>query len=620
VAAEPQIASRLGGDERWSAWGNRVALPSGVLAGVAGAVVLGGAAAASGYAMRVISDTPTYLALIPRLAAHPLDRGSPFLDMPTSGDSHASPYLQLLALIWRWTGNALVDPDGLARFLSLVGIVVTLVVLHAVFVFARREAGPTVAWVTVPTLLLLFGPAHVIWAGDLTFHGFLYAGYFPQTLAIALLLATILITEFEPSWPRYLVGTACAAATLLVHPLTGLVLAVLVAVRACWLAYRRDEAWPVGPVCLAAGFMVGLAWPAYSLAGALGAAGVSGPMLIGGCAVVPGLIRILPIDAGSVGAATRGLLERLDTEAARMRLALCGAMLVGILGAWESWLFTQPNPDPLIRTNHLSLYWVEERWRWPLMFAVGAVGLAGLARLALRGRPLPLCWFSGLFALGAAGALGVPLPIWWRFLLFCQIPLALGVAVVVAEADAGRLRRIVMATFACVAVFKIATLVAVSPRITYFDTPVQPTYELARMIPDGPGLVAADPFLSYFVPGATGHRVLVVTKAHVSSQAELTRSTEGYRLLHEFFMGADWWSAAQTMYRQGVRYVLVDKQTSLRPATLSAFSTGPTPLVRTAADRDLLGTFFYRNNRVGHVLVDSYPYVLYELDPAELSG
>jgi hypothetical protein len=523
-------------------------------------------------------------------------------------------------LLWRWTGNALVDPDGLARFLSLVGIAVTLVVLHAVFVFARREAGAKAAWVMLPTLLLLFGPAHVIWAGDLTFHGFLYAGYFPQTLAIALLLGTLLVTEYEPSVPRYLVGTACAAATLLVHPFTGLVLAVLIAVRGAQLAYRHDEAWRVGPVCLVAGFAAGLAWPAYSLAGALGEAGVPGPLLIAACAVVPALVRVLPIDTGSVGAATRRLLEGLDTGAARMRLAVGGALLVCVLAAWESRLFTQPNPDPLIHTNHLSLYWVEDRWRWPLMFAAGAVGLAGLARLALRGRPLPLCWFSGLFVVGVAGALGAPLPIWWRFLLFCQIPLALGVAVVVAEADRGLLRRLVVATFACVAVFKLVTLLELSPRITYFDTPVQPTYELARMIPEGPGLVAADPFLSYFVPGATGHRVLVVTKAHVSSRAELARSTEGYRLLHQFFMGADWWNAARTMYGQGVRYVLVDKQTSLRPATLSDFSTGPTPLVRTAADRALLGTFFYRNNRVGHVLVDSYPYVLYELDPWKLGG
>jgi len=627
VAAEPAIASHLGIDDRWWAWANGAALPSGVLAGVAGAVVLGGASAASGYAMRVISDTPTYLALIPRLADRPLDRGSPFLDMPTAGDSHASPYLQLLAFAWRWisagsdtAGHVLVDPVALGRFLSLVGIAVTLVVLHAVFVFARREAGPKAAWVMLPTLLLLFGPAHVIWAGDLTFHGFLYAGYFPQTLAIAFLLATLLVTEFEPCWPRYLIGTACAAVTLLVHPFTGLVLAVLIAVQGSWLALRRDEAWRVGPVCLAAGFVVGLAWPAYSLAGALGEAGVAGPVLIAGCALVPAIVRVLPVDADSISSATWGLLERLDTDAARIRLAVGGAVLVGALAAWESWLFTQPNADPLITTNHLSLYWVEDRWRWPLMFGAGAVGLAGLARLALRGRPLPLCWFSGLFALGVAGALGAPLPIWWRFLLFCQIPLALGVAVVVAEADAGRLRRLVVATFAGVGIFKVATLLAVSPQITYFGTPVQPTYELARMIPQRPGLVAADPFLSYFIPGATGHRVLVVTKAHVNSRAELARSTDGYRLLHDFFMGDYWWYAAQNMYRQGVRYVLIDKQTSLRPATLSAFSTGPTPLVRTDVDRTLLGTYFYRNNRVGRLLVDSYPYVLYELDPGKLFG
>ena len=112
----------------------------------------------------------------------------------------------------------------------------------------------------------------------------------------------------------------------------------------------------------------------------------------------------------------------------------------------------------------------------------------------------------------------------------------------------------------------------------------------------------------------------MVTKAHVSSQAELDDAAAGYRLLHRFYMGADWWQAAQEMYRQGVRYVLIEKSTSLRAPDLETFSTGPTPLVRTPRERRLLGTYYYRNNRVGRVVYDHAPYTLYRLDPRRLFG
>src|SRR5207248_2146348 len=206
---------------------------------------------------------------------------------------------------------------------------------------------------------------------------------------------------------------------------------------------------------------------------------------------------------------------------------------------------------------------VEDRWRWPLMFAAGSAGLAGLARLALRGRGLPLAWFAGCYAFGVAGAAGMQLPLWWRFLLFCQIPLALGTAVVLAEARPGPLRRWLAGSLVVVAAFKLFTLTQLPPTIRYFATPVQDSYGLARLVPPGSGLVAADPFTSYFVPGTTGRRVLVVTKAHVGSQEELAASNRGYALLHRFATGERWWQAARQMYRQGVRYVVVEKSTLL---------------------------------------------------------
>ncbi len=255
------------------------------------------------------------------------------------------------------------------------------------------------------------------------------------------------------------------------------------------------------------------------------------------------------------------------------------------------------------------------------MFAAGAVGLSGLVRLALRRQPLPLIWFSGCFGIALLGLIGIPVPVWWRFLLLAQVPLAIGTAVILVEARAPVTRWTLRATLVFVLVFKLATLIAVSPRVTYFGNPLQPAYSIGRFIPpDPPGLVATDPFTSYYIPAVSGRRVLTVTKAHVGSQAELDAATRGYSLLHRFYIASDsdWWPSAQALWNAGVRFVLVEKRTSLAPATLEQFSTGPTPLVRTAADEHLLGRMHWRLRRIGRLVHDDPEYALYELDGSTL--
>ena len=70
---------------------------------------------------------------------------------------------------------------ALGGFLALVGIVVFAFTLWCVFLYVRRLAGSTAAWVSIPVLLGIFGPPHVIWASDLSLHAALYAGFFPRT-------------------------------------------------------------------------------------------------------------------------------------------------------------------------------------------------------------------------------------------------------------------------------------------------------------------------------------------------------------------------------------------------------------------------------------------------------
>ncbi len=139
-------------------------------------------------------------------------------------------------------------------------------------------------------------------------------------------------------------------------------------------------------------------------------------------------------------------------------------MIVAGLAVWTVILILSPPVDPLIHSNRLALYWGEDRWRWFLMFAAGASGLCGLVRLARRGEPLPLIWFAGCYGIALLGLAGLPVPVWWRFLLLGQIPLAIGTAIVLVEAKRSVPKRLVQGTLVFALLFKLATLITCRAR------------------------------------------------------------------------------------------------------------------------------------------------------------
>jgi hypothetical protein len=570
-------------------------------------------ARAVNYALRVTSDAPTFIALVAGMAERPFAEQSPFLD----GDfatQHATPYTQALALVWRALGDG-VSAEQLGGFLALAGIVVygfTLVCFH---LYVRRLAGATAAWVALPVLLGVFGPPHVIWASDLSLHAALYAGFFPQNVAMGTLLVALLLLERE-SRASLIAVSIVAGLTMLVHPFTGVLLCVLVTAHSCRLSVRRDSAFVRGPIALGAGFGLGLLWPAYSLDRAFAETGLRGVVFVGLCVALPFVAALLARRSGgprvpvSVGAA----VAWLDAPRTVFRLALVGAAGTLVVAVWELVLVMSP-PEESAR---LAIYWVDDRWRWPLMLSAGVVGIAGLARLAARGRIVPAVWFVGCFGLGALGALGLPFPVWYRFLLLCQVPLAIGVAVVIAESRRWRTVAVVAATFALALMVKIGTLVWAPPNVSYFGQSLQPAWSIGEHIEPGEGLVATDPATAYFVPSTTGRRVLTVDKGHVSSRAELAASAEGYELLRRFYSGGEgWWDAAQEMWRRGVRYVVVAKHTTLEPETLHDF-IWQTARLRTDEQRLALGTYFYANNRVGTLVHDSPDFAIYRFEERKL--
>ncbi|MET0938401.1 MAG: hypothetical protein ABWY51_04155 [Gaiellaceae bacterium] len=599
---------------------SRTALPAtealvryGVLALLAGVMGLMLWAGAVDYALRVTSDTPTFIALVSDMAQRPFAEQSPFLAASVA-TQHATPYVQALAFVWRVLDGSH-SPAALGSFLTLVGLPVFAFTLWCVWLYVRRLAGSTAAWVSIPVLLGIFGPPHVIWASDLSLHAALYAGFFPQNVALGTTLLTMLALE-RRSVASLVLACALASLTMLVHPFTGVLLCVLATADGCRLAARRDRAALRAPIALAAGFALGTLWPAYSLDRAFAETGLRGIVFIGLCIAAPlvalgvGSIETVKDRAGAVS----GVLSGIETAGAAYRLAIVGIAGTAAVAIWELALVSSP-PDESAR---LAIYWIDGRWRWPLLLVAGTVGLSGLARLARRGHIVPAAWFSGCFVLGTLGAVGLPLPVWYRFLLLCQVPLALGVATVVAESRRPRTTAIVAATFALALGVKVVTLFGAPPTVSYFGQSLQPAWSLGEHIPDAPGVVATDPATAYLIPAMTGHQVLTVDKGHVSSRAELAHSEEGYRLLRRYYAGGQgWWQAAQEMWRRGVRYVVVAKETTLEPKGLDDFIWQNARL-RTPAQERALSNYFYENNRVGTLVYDSPDYVVYRLEREKL--
>ena len=306
----------------------------GVLGLLAGLLVLAVWARTVDYALRVTSDTPTFLALIADMGQRPFARQSPFLNTDVA-TQHATPYIQVLAFVSRGLNGSDHSPGALGSFLALVGIAVFAFTLWCVFLYVRRLAGSTAAWVSIPVLLGIFGPPHVIWASDLSLHAALYAGFFPQNLALGTTLLTLLALGRRS---RRSLAAACllACITMLVHPFTGVLLSVLATTETCRLAMHRERAAIRAPIALVTGFALGMLWPAYSLDRAFAETGMRGILFIGLCAAVPlaalGL-GVMRGPSGAVGIVDK-LVTRLESADTAFRLALVGAAGTVIIAAW----------------------------------------------------------------------------------------------------------------------------------------------------------------------------------------------------------------------------------------------------------------------------------------------
>ena len=582
------------------------------------------------YGLRVIADTPTYIELLRSMALRPFQSPPSVFGSGQVNIPHAAPDVQLLAFVWRWLAeHGQVGPDLIGvtqayQLLALKGAIVTLLVFHALYLWARRMSGSSrTAWLAVAVLPFVWGPALVISPGDLSLHGFMSTADHGEQLAIALLLYALLALDAELSALRFCLATPAVAAVMVTHPFTGVRLAALAATLAVVDVVRGGRRWRLTPPALASGFLLASLWPAYNLSQAMLVGGFDGRELVGTLALLPVIayfiLRLRPrLAQGRLRSAPRCLVRKLDSGRAALGLAMLGLLLTVALAGREFWLLA--HPDPFLSSNRSALYWNGASLPfWPLLIAPALAGLVGMARLARRGQPLPLLWALGCLAIGAAGASGLPVPLWHRFSLFAQVPFAIGVAALLAERRWLIARRFALGGLVCSAAFAFCTLVFLPTNVTYFRDQLQAGWDFNRFLPQAsPALVASDPASSYFIL-PLGGRTLTLTTWHLTSATELPPARRGYVLMHRLYVGQQMQATAREMWRRGVRYIVANRGVMMQLPTLDRFSSFGAPYVIDSwADVRQVDAYIDRLKQIATPLGHENEYYFFKLDRSKL--
>jgi hypothetical protein len=292
---------------------------------------------------------------------------------------------------------------------------------------------------------------------------------------------------------------------------------------------------------------------------------------------------------------TAGLQLSGGVERRVAELGAWGAAIIGVWGLYK--LGHWPTNVPVLQSYRLGFYWNDQRDRWLLLFLPGICGLIGLFRLARRGQSFSLWWFLGLYIVGAIGAAvhlatGYQLPLYYRFILLCELPVAVGVGAFIAHHRSGVAALILAATVIGSFAYKAVTLATVPDNLSYFGARLSTLYTFGGVTPAGTGIVASDPNTSYFIPLITGSRVLTVGMGHADSGTEPADAEAGYELLRTVFAGSDSQAAAalRRMWNGGVRWVIVEKYTTLEPATEKALFGGPYNALIAGPDINRLAT------------------------------
>jgi len=460
----------------------------------------------------------------------------------------------------------------------------------------------------------------IVSPGDFSFNGLMATADHSEALAIGLLLYALVALDAQLTLSRLAGAGIAVAAVMVTHPFTGVRLAALATALACYNVARGDErrTWKLTPPALLVGYWLATLWPAYNLSDAMQVGPLSGAQIVVALAVATYGTSGLVVLGRRCGLRLRVPLPRLDTPIGAFKLARWGLVLAALVALREIWLYH--HPDPWFTINRRAIYWNGASIvYWPVLLAPGLAGFAGLVRLARRERPLPLLWAFGCLSVGLLGVAGLPVPLWHRFVLFAQIPLALGIAIVLASPGWRRGRAIALATLVGAGAFALCSLFALPQNVTYFKNPLQAGWYLDRFLPQASRtVVASDPASEYLVL-PTGDRVLTMTTWHIGGKSELVPARRGYLLMHRLYVGDHWRQATQQMWRLGVRYVVVNRGFRMQSPTLDDFSSFNAPyLVHSWDDQAEVVAYMKRLSLVASEIGSVQEYHVYRLERRKL--
>lgn len=480
------------------------------------------------YSLRLAGDNFIHYATVRTLALHPGSVRSPLFAGSELG-YHTSPYTWLLGLIHRWSGRP-DTADALAEELAFVGLAVAALVLAAFFLLGAALAGWRVGLLAAGLLPLAGAPFLIVWAGDLSWHGLAYAGYYPQTMGLALLFLTLAATlrgakgRARPGWLGAAVGGL--ALTAWVHGLTGLVAAPLFGAALLQGGRPWREAWP---------------W----LAGA-GAAMVLVAFLPGDLAeTLPALARLPLAALPFLGHGAAKALQAATAKVAPPDLP-AAAYLVGALAV----LLVAAGPLGQETFGQSRL------WAWALLLPLVMAG-APAFRV-----PLLAAWILGALAAFLAGLAGAPIPVYWRMVFFAAPALCLAAARWLSA------RPIPWQAAACaaLAVLAVGQVLGTAALHDAGSQGPHPYLQVGDILPAGEGTVLTDPHTATFVVAATAHKV-ATHRVDSVLDGDRGRNDAGFRLLQRVHAEGLTEPVAAELRAQGVELVVVNVDIAIGDST-----------------------------------------------------
>ena len=344
----------------------------------------------------------------------------------------------------------------------------------------------------------------------MSFHGFLYGAYLPQNLAMALLLYTLVVVG-RPASPLAGArsGRSSSARPSSCIPFTGALLCALVTTQAVVWAAQRRRGWLMGPGCLAAAS----SWPRTGRPTrstgrwrrpAFAAAGSSRCASSWPCSPGSSQLRCRWAQCG------HGPQSPASTARGRAPLAGVGFVAVVSIAILQVVEFTIPHTDPV---DPRATGWSSTGSRiagggrsccspglWASWASRGSPGGGACPGRVAWGMPRDRhrwCRWGWPSPCGGGSCCSARCRSRWA--PPCGSPPSKG----------GWTRRIVVGVFAASLVFRVVTLLALPPTITYLNTPLQTGVPHRQAHPEDLGTRRDGPLHQLLRP-----RVLQASRAH----------------------------------------------------------------------------------------------------------